>query len=83
MKLLEIFGRGIDRDTETNWRDQRASQSAQHGLTATGTSATKGIWLISRQGKRLAGPFTDEAKAQSYKDGRPDRIPADAVIRTL
>lgn len=87
MKLFEllegVFGRGIDRGTEANWRDQMVTQSAQRGMTQTGTSATKGIWLISRQGKRLAGPFANAEKAEAYKTGRPDRIPADAMIKSL
>lgn len=81
MKLFEIYGRGIDRDTEQNWREQQAAQAAQRGQTQTGASATKGIWLLSQQGKRLAGPFADEAKAKAYQAGRPDRIPSDAVIK--
>jgi hypothetical protein len=89
MKLKEIFestmGRGIDRSTESNWRDQMARQSAARAntQTSTGASATSGIWLVSREGKKLAGPFSDEAKAEAYKTGRPDRIPANAVVKSM
>lgn len=85
MKLFEIVGRGIDRDTESNWRDQMANQAIdrKNMQTSTGASATSGIWLISREGKKLAGPFSDTEKAEAYKVGRPDRIPADAIVKQL
>lgn len=87
MKLKEImesvFGRGIDRSIARDWRDQLTSQHASRDTTATGTSATRGIWLISREGKRLAGPFASAEKANQYKAGRPDRIPANAVVKEL
>ena len=85
MKLFEIFGRGVDRSTETGWRDQMVAQHAARTAlqTSTGTPAVHGFWLISREGKRLAGPFSDAVKAETYKDGRPDRIPANAVVKKL
>lgn len=85
MKLFEIFGRGADRSIEGDWREQMAAQHAARTATqtTTGTSAVHGVWLISREGKRLAGPFADMAKAEMYKKGRPDRIPANAVIKEL
>lgn len=85
MKLFEIFGRGADRSVEGDWREQMAAQHAARTSTqtATGDPAVHGFWLISREGKRLAGPFTDANKAEAYKKGRPDRIPANAVVKEL
>ena len=85
MKLFEIFGRGADRSVEGDWREQMASQHAARtaAQTSTGASAVHGFWLISREGKRLMGPFTDANKAEAYKRGRPDRIPATAVVKQL
>lgn len=89
MKLSEIFestvGRGVDRGIEGDWRDQMAAQHAarRNVQSSTGTSVTGGFWLISREGKRLAGPFTSEENANKYKVGRPDKIPANAVVKEL
>lgn len=83
MKLFELFGRGVDRGTEQNWRDQMAGQHAARMARPAEANAVHGFWLISREGKRLAGPFTDAEKAETYKQGRPDRIPANAVVKKL
>lgn len=89
MKLKELFesimGRGADRGVERDWRDQMASQHAARtsAQTTSGTSAVHGFWLLSREGKRLAGPFTSVEKANAYKTGRPDRIPANAIVKQL
>lgn len=84
MKLMEIVGRGADRGIEADWREQMHSRATQPGpQTMTGASAVRGFWIISRQGKRLAGPFTDAEKAEAYKAGHKDKIPADAVVRKM
>lgn len=85
MKLFEIFGRGADRSIEGDWREQMTSQHAarRNTQTTTGASAIRGFWLISREGKRLAGPFIDADKAETHKRGRPDRIPANAVVKEM
>ena len=82
MKLKEImegeYARGRDRDAVRDWQDQIAAQSANRPV-----DPTRGIWLISREGKRLAGPFASADKANLYKAGRPDRIPANAIVKKL
>lgn len=84
MKLFEVLGRGIDRSIESDWRDQMASQAAaRRNAPPAAPSATNGFWLISREGKRLAGPFTTAVNAEKYKSGRPDKIPANAVVKPL
>lgn len=85
MKLFEIFGRGRDRDTESNWRDQMANQAVERKnmQTSTGTSALSGFWLISQEGKKLAGPFGDAEKAETYKANRTGRIPVNAIVKQL
>lgn len=81
MKLFEIFGRGLDRGVEQDWRDQMQQQAAARQQATA--HATQGYWLISREGKRLAGPFSSEANANNYKTNRPDRIPANAVVKPM
>ncbi len=88
MKLKELFemmGWGVDRGNERDWRDQMVTQHQNRNNTqsAAGTSINKGFWIVSREGKTLAGPFTDQQKANQYKAGRPDRIPANAVIKSM
>lgn len=83
MKLFEIFGRGADRSVEGEWREQMAARHAARTSDPAHASAVHGFWLISREGKRLAGPFADANKAELYKRGRPDRIPANAVVKKL
>ncbi len=82
MKLKEFmegeYARGRDRDAVGDWQDQIAAQTASRPA-----DPTHGIWLISREGKRLAGPFASAEKANQYKTGRPDRIPANAVVKEL
>lgn len=82
MKLFEIFGRGADRSIEADWREQMSNAAqARRSAAPVTPNATTGLWLYSRDGKRLAGPFTSEANALKYKQGRPDKIPANAVVR--
>ena len=87
MKLFEIFestmGRGADRSIEGDWRDQMAAQHTARTAQPTEPNAVHGFWIISREGKRLAGPFTDAGKAEAYKRGRPDRIPVNAVVKSM
>lgn len=84
MKLFEILGRGADRNIEADWRDQMAAQAvARRSAPPTALNAVNGFWLISREGKRLAGPFSSAENAEKYKDGRPDKIPANAVVKAL
>lgn len=71
MKLNEIM---YDRAGELNWRDQAEQRSA----------ALAGVWWIDRKTKkRIAGPFADETKANSFKQNRPDRVPADALMQKV
>ena len=71
MKINEIM---YDRSGEQQWRADIEQRSA----------ALAGVWIIDRKtAKRLAGPFKDEQKAESFKKNRPDRIPADAIIKTI
>lgn len=81
MKLNEIYGTGADQTKERNWRDQMVSQ---HAVRAADKAAiVKGFWLVAPDGKKLSGPFTDEAKAMAFKINRPDRIPTDAVVKEM
>ena len=71
MKINEIM---YDRAGDQQWRADIEQRNA----------ALAGVWIIDRKtAKRLAGPFKDEQKAQSFKVNRPDRIPADAIIKTI
>jgi len=75
MKLNELFDRGdhelqqsvANRQRELNQKDQ----------------ATKGIWWVDGAGKKLAGPFADQEKADSFKKNRPDRVPKGAKAITI
>lgn len=63
---------------DINWAHSIASREQSK------SAATSGFWLIDKQtGKKLHGPFKDYEAARTFKRNRPDRIPADAVIKPL
>lgn len=66
MKLLEILGRGADRNVEMQWRDQIAAQVAQKMATP---SATEGHWIMEPNG-RYRGPFRTEQAAKDFMVAR-------------
>lgn len=46
--------------------------------------ASQPWWLLdAKTKKKLAGPFKDQDKAASFKKNRTDRIPQDALIRSV
>lgn len=79
MKLIDILLPESERGVGYEWHTSLANATNR----PTGASAARGWWLLSRQGKRLAGPFADEEKANRFKTNRPDRIPSDAVAKKL
>lgn len=71
MKLLEIWGTGRDRGVEADWREQQARPSAERTMAQTQQQAvTKGYWLVSKEGKKLRGPFSSEQAATQFKTAR-------------
>lgn len=78
MKLIDLFE--VDRgdlelaQTVAN-RQQSASQAAD---------PMRGFWLVDRKtGKKLSGPFKDDAAAVRFKQNRTDKIPSDARVVRL
>lgn len=84
MKLMEIFS---DRGADVRWHyDKIGSATSQKPNPLQLQKAgliQDGVWLLSPEGKRLAGPFPDMQTASRFKENRPDRIPADAVARRV
>ena len=78
MKLFEILDRGGD----IAWHADIANRSTSRPVDISHPSShARGWWLISREGKRLAGPFKDQDAAASFKANRPDRIPPTAIAK--
>jgi hypothetical protein len=43
-----------------------------------------GFWLIDpTSGKKITGPFKDKEAALRFKANRPDKVPANAVVKPL
>lgn len=57
--------------------------AAQHSREPNAApSPTAGVWLVDkRTARRLAGPFASVERARAHQKNRPDKIPADAVVR--
>lgn len=80
MKLFELF------DVRSSDRRENGDHNLHHSVNLAGEQrqAAKdqmaGIyWIVS--GKKVAGPFADKQKAESFKANRPDRVPKTAVMQ--
>lgn len=93
MLLLEIFNfRRGESDTAgqadaaaQRWHDKLSAGGDKvkpEQLQKAGLSQT-GVWWLSPQGKRLAGPFPTMQAASEFRANRPDRIPNDSVARRV
>lgn len=83
MKLIEVFS---DRGSDVRWHYDKIGKSVDKANPLQLQKAgliQDGVWLLSAEGKRLAGPFPDMQTAARFKENRPDRIPADAVARRV
>lgn len=84
MKLIEVF---TDRGSDVRWHyDKIGSPNGEKAnplqLQKAGL-VQNGVWWISPEGKRVAGPFPDMMAASRFKENRPDRVPEDAVARRV
>lgn len=79
MTLQEIF----DRSGEVSWAQDIARDRAH--VKSSGQirdEQLKGLWWVF-QGKKMAGPFADSEKANSFRTNRPDRVPEGSKLVSL
>lgn len=75
MKIVELLE--VDR-SDLEWAHSLERNPSPHQPN----KALDGVWIYDKKSHRkLSGPFRDRDAAESFKRNRPDRIPADAVIR--